>query len=172
MAIIIVSASSCNNRPSASGAANNLKLSDTTVSTVLYKAADALKNIAIYDTLSKKYLKMEAPINSFTINAVDLMAALGIPANTVNPKFNYVRAILGFDSLAGFKLFLVPVVGANLSLGNAGRNVYLNSNGIANDTINSANFATGNEYVLDLNAPCPKTCPPSDAVLTPGYKKP
>lgn len=109
--------------------------------------AVAQDNIQRYTNKCSELLGI-VPIKAYTIHAEDLMEVLGIPPS--EPPiytYDYVRAYLGLDSLNSFKLYLTPVEGANLSAVPkiAGTDVILKD-------------ATGAEYVLDLNAPCPATC--------------
>lgn len=86
-------------------------------------------------------------IRSYTISDTDLLSVLGLPITTKCTK--HCRVYLGIDPGNQFKLYLTPVsVTGNDSL-----------------LVNSA----GNQYVLDLNAPCPSTCG-SNALLNPKAK--
>ncbi len=109
--------------------------------------AVAQDNIERYNNKCFEVLGI-VPIKAYTIHAEDLMEVLGIP--DVEPKiykYDHVRAYLGMDTLNQFKLYLTPVEGANLSAVPkvAGKDVILKN-------------ADGEQYVLDLNAPCPATC--------------
>jgi hypothetical protein len=114
------------------------------------------------------------PIRGYTIRAEDLLDALGLPPSLVDSNFNgdtvnrHVRVYMGYRKTGppadtGFKLFIVPVNGANIS-GNdpaawkAGIDLMLDSNGKAIKR-GTQKGAAEDEYVLNLIAPCPKTCP-------------
>lgn len=180
MATIIVLATSCKNQPSVPGAGvaviDSTHTLDSLISSVLYKASIAKQNIALYDSICNNTFVGIKPVanKSYTIRAIDLLLAMGISgkyADSALCKYKYARAIIGYDRVAGYQLFLVPVVGANLKIPIAGSNVYLDSLGNGINPISTKN-STGNEYVLDLNAPCPNTCGSDDAVLTADHKKP
>lgn len=99
-------------------------------------------------------------ITAYTIRAVDLFGALGMPGSYVDSsicKYKYARVYLGMDSLNTFKLYMVPVVDANLDSAYGGRDIHLDSLGRA---IHQTDITAGeaDEYVFDLNAPCPNTC--------------
>ncbi|MBC9914311.1 hypothetical protein [Chitinophaga varians] len=138
------------------------------VGRVLADLVTARRNIYSYDSLCRRHWDGIAPIESYTIRAVDLLAAMGMPPNLADSamcRFKHVRVYLGFQDKVGFKLYIVPVTGACLQDKNpdkwlAGRDVILNKE--ANPIIapiDSAAIAETDRYVLDLNAPCPKTCP-------------
>ncbi|NML37718.1 hypothetical protein HHL17_10985 [Chitinophaga sp. G-6-1-13] len=135
---------------------------------VLANLVTARRNIYSYDSLCHKHWDGIPPIESYTIRAVDLLAAMGMPtdlADSAMCRFKHIRVYLGFQDKVGFKLYIVPVTGAclqdkNPSKWTAGRDVILNKD--ANPIIvpiDSAAIAETDRYVLDLNAPCPKTCP-------------
>jgi hypothetical protein len=107
----------------------------------------AKENIQRYTDKCAELFGM-TPIKAYTIHAEDLLEVLGIPVSEPPIyEYSHVRAYLGLDSLNNFKLYLTPVVGANLSAVPkvAGTDVILQDE-------------DGKQYVLDLNAPCPATC--------------
>lgn len=100
------------------------------------------------------------PIRAFTIRSIDLLEVMGLPIDSLQLssaiKYNHARIYLGLDSNNQFKLYLTPVVNAELSEANpkGGQDLFLSG---------SFKGATGEvqegEYVMDFSAPCPKTCP-------------
>lgn len=129
-----------------------------TVSKVLCRLDSAQQDISLFDSLSRKYLNdSSAPIRAYTVRAVDLLDALGLPAELADSsicQYKYIRAYLGYRQGVGFKLYIVPVTDACLRSGNGGSDVVLNSAGGV-----AAKGSSQATYVLDLNAPCPRTCP-------------
>jgi hypothetical protein len=110
----------------------------------------AAKNVHHYDSISQKYLK-EIPVKSFTIRSVDLLEAMGMPIT--DTKFKHVRIYLGLNDGNDFKIYLTPVVGANLSANPpiAGKDHIL--------TGKYHGLGGSGPYMLDFAQPCPKTCP-------------
>jgi hypothetical protein len=147
---------------------------------VLVRADRAKRNMAFYDALVNKVFH-EIPIESFTIRAQDLLAAMGL-SNSLLPAapYKYVRVYLGYDSVkteqrpAGFRLYIVPVVDANLDHGAniGGRDLMMDSTGHALINTTSKKLSEETEYVLDLNAPCPRTCPELDGLSKKIFKQP
>nr|WP_295870510.1 hypothetical protein [uncultured Chitinophaga sp.] len=138
------------------------------VGRVLANLVAARRNIYSYDSLCRRHWEGIPPVESYTIRAVDLLAAMGMPtdlADSAMCRFKHVRVYLGFQDKVGFKLYIVPVANACLqgkdpAKWDAGRDVILNKKG--NPIIvplDSTAIAEDDKYVLDLNAPCPKTCP-------------
>jgi hypothetical protein len=111
----------------------------------------ALKGIVRYDSVVNKKIG-SVPIKAFTIRSVDLLEAMGMPSrDSVKTRFQYVRVYLGMDTNNNFKIYLTPVIGANLGASppKAGK-----------DTILSGKYNGGyGRYVLDFSQPCPNTCP-------------
>jgi hypothetical protein len=148
---------------------------------VLSPLKTAKNDIQTFVALCKDSLGV-VPVNGYTIRAEDLLDALGLPPSLVDSNFNgdtvsrHVRIYLGYrdqgsPAEVGFKLFIVPVNGANLS-GNdntwkAGRDLMLDSNGNVIKRGPQKGIEE-DEYVLDLNAPCPKTCPDGSPLYIPG----
>jgi len=138
---------------------------DTTTTLYAVPYDSALRNMArfdkkmrIYDSLVVKALNkkgpVKVPIRAFTIRAVDLLEALGLPAaDTTRVAYDHVRIYFGMDANDGFKLYLTPVDSADLSSHppQAGVDVILKGKyrGLGDD----------GEYVFDFAAPCPNTCP-------------
>ena len=99
------------------------------------------------------------PIKAFTIRAVDLFEAMGIPVSDttkIKPRYKHIRVYLGMNYKNEFKLFLTPVEGADLNAVPpiAGRDVILKGKykGLGDD----------GDYMLDFTQPCPNTCPDSN----------
>lgn len=124
----------------------------------------AQKDVLSFDSLCKAHLYDSTPIKSYTIRAADLLGALGMDPDLVNSdscKFKHIRAYIGYQNGTGFKLFLVPVKGANIGgtderSWTGGEDVPLDNNG---NPIDAEERQLGVvENVLDLNAPCPNTC--------------
>jgi hypothetical protein len=128
------------------------------------------RDTANFAALCKDHLGDTVPVRAFTVRAVDLLTALGIPARYADSPFcehKFARVYLGYRKDSSFRLFIVPVEGANLSskIRNewwAGRDIMLDSNGIAIPDSVVKRTKTDEENVLDLNAPCPNTCPVGD----------
>jgi hypothetical protein len=116
------------------------------------------------------------PINAYTIHAEDLVAALGWPKmNMDSVKYKYVRAYLGLNSNNEFKLYIVPVFGADLSNPDkskwiGGDDVFFDSTGTGIPSKKGLKSSEDEGYVLDLNAPCPNTCA-SEGLFTSIRKK-
>ena len=111
------------------------------------------KNIKHYDTVARKALGT-VPIQSFTIRSVDLLEAMGMPvADTTEAVFKYVRIYLGMNKKNDFKLYLTPVVGANLNVKPpiAGRDSILHGK--------FKGLGGSGDYMLDFTQSCPNTCP-------------
>jgi hypothetical protein len=115
--------------------------------------------------MCRHHLDGVVPIKAYTLRAEDLLGALGIPAEYADSsitKYKHARVYLGYKKGKGFKLFILPVYGADLSgkdtsLWKGGYDVYLNKEGLPIPP-NSDKSTSDGEYVLDLNAPCPNTC--------------
>jgi hypothetical protein len=127
---------------------------------------------SIQDTVLKyanqPQLGTATAITAYTIRAIDMLAAMGLPSNLVNSKeckYKYARVYLAVDSLLKFKLYILPVQGANLTDSIGGTDIYLNSKGKYKNP--ATQDGDSDKYMLDLNAPCPSTCadnPPSPIV--------
>lgn len=111
-----------------------------------------------YDSVAKANLKGSLPLKAFTIRAVDLLQALGLPEKTP-VKYTHARVYLGMDKNNQFRLFFTPVEGASIKNGEAGQDVILkgpHSHGLADA---GDGLTSSGSYVLDFTAPCPNTCP-------------
>lgn len=107
----------------------------------------AAPNVRAYDSICRKLFKT-VPVKGFTIRARDLLEALGMPvSDTLECRYSHARVYLGLDRDSQFKLYFVPVDGANLSMDIGGTDV---------PVIDPK--AEGQKSVLDLNTPCPKVC--------------
>lgn len=127
---------------------------------ILYPADSAIVDIASFDSLCAVHFPPNAqPAKAFTISAIDLLSALGMPFDSTACKFDYVRVYMGYNPQHQFKLFVVPVEGTHIGTpkDNAGRDCLLNANGHAVLPRPGSNDST-DLYVLDLNTPCPSTC--------------
>ncbi|MES2134267.1 MAG: hypothetical protein V4506_18115 [Bacteroidota bacterium] len=149
--ICLIAIQSCNNN-----AKSDVKKEEPPVKTVhssrLLKTsvhvplAEAQDNIRRYNDMCVKFFKT-VPIKAYTIHADDLLEVLGVPLSDSSfCSYKHARAYLGMDSLNNFKLYFTPVEGADLGAvpQKSGHDVIL-----ADEL---------GQYVLDLNAPCPKTC--------------
>jgi hypothetical protein len=148
-------------------------------SLVLCHLTTAREHTGAYDRLwRRQHGKDATPIHAFTIRAVDLLAALGMSptlADDSSCRFKHIRVYMGYDSLkAGFKLYIVPVDGAclkgeNSSMWYAGTDVFLDKHATPVMAVDSGSngMASTDTYVLDLNAPCPNTCPKETPLTAP-----
>ncbi len=130
----------------------------------------AHNDIQLFDSLSKAYLGDSIPIRAYTIRAVDLLGAMGMPGELADSslcKYKYIRVYLGYRRNVGFKLYIVPVQDANLAQLKGGIDIMLNSEGKGLPFNKpKTGFYNEEEYVLDLNAPCPNTCATDPSPLT------
>jgi hypothetical protein len=169
----------CHERPSATTskdsiiAENNCRQAQDTVQRVLANLGEARRNIEHYQQLCRKWKEKE-PIEAYTIRAVDLLTAMGLPASLADSdscRFKHIRVYMGYDDAIGFKLYIVPVTGAclqgNISQWNLGMDVKLDKDGLpVMRGIGSPAIESTDNYVLDLNAPCPNTCPAPGQKIT------
>lgn len=169
-AMYLIASAGCHNNSKGSTVQAETKPPPDNVKQVLCPLHTAVDDVKAFAKLCQDSLGT-VPIKAFTIRSEDLLAALNLPTSLVDSVYNgdtvchHVRVYLGYRVAGegtGFKLFIVPVKGANLS-GNdtswrAGIDIMLNSSG-GPITHASKKSAAGDEYVLDLIAPCPKTCP-------------
>lgn len=127
---------------------------------VLYAADTAIGNIYCFDTLCESHLGDSIPIRSFTIRSIDLLTALGIPADSA--RYQHARVYLAFNNCTNdFKLFIVPVDSADLDAGIVGNDILLDSTGHGVPPKNHKQYTPAelhSKYVLDLNTPCPSIC--------------
>jgi hypothetical protein len=133
---------------------------------VLCRLDSARQDILYFNSLCQTHLKdTNPPISAYTIRAIDLLGALGLPATLGDSaRYKHIRMYIGYRQNSGFKLYLVPVDSASLagtdpSQWRGGYDVLLDSvgKGIPRHKMNLRND-TETGYVLDLNAPCPNTC--------------
>jgi hypothetical protein len=89
----------------------------------------------------------------FLFRTSDLLAALGLKGSKL--KVSHIYGRFGLDSANQPKIFFVGVTGANLDTVpmNPGKFVYFKK------TIGGKLGDGGDDYVLDLNYPCPTLCP-------------
>ena len=133
------------------------------LSAVVYPLDSARIDTTCYDSVNRHHWNGVVPIKAYTIRAEDLLGALGIPAKYADSsitQYKHARVYLGFRKGKGFKLFIVPVLGADLSdsIPKGGIDVYLNKQGLPIPPDSLKFYSADDEYVLDLNAPCPNTC--------------
>ncbi len=146
-----------------------------TIDTSLLTPADIAKaDIAYFDTLCMKYLTFppvnghsipasQVPIKAFTIRAEDLFAALGV-SDSVQHIYNNIRVYFAYNqSQNQFKLYIVPVLSADIADTIPGRDVLLDHSGNPIPRPNTPPLA--DRYVLDLNAPCPSLCDVSTPLM-------
>lgn len=133
---------------------------------VLCRLDSAQADIQYFNLLCQNQLKDTGyRINAYTIRAIDLLDALGLPVTLEDSAtYDHIRMYLAYRPKTGFKLFLVPVDSASLKGSDpakwrAGYDVLLDSAGRAIPPNSPLRNSLESEYVLDLNAPCPKTCP-------------
>ncbi|WP_160717499.1 hypothetical protein [Chitinophaga solisilvae] len=171
--LIIVAAMGCNRpspektNPAATITTNDCGQATDSVNRVMASWSVAQEDMAAYEKLCKSHGE-EIPVKGYTIRAVDLLAAMGMPpelADSPDCRFKHIRVYIGYRKKMGFKLYISPVDGACLkgsdpSKWQAGMDVLLDKH--ANPVpagIDTPRLTSLNTYVLDLNAPCPKTCP-------------
>jgi hypothetical protein len=143
------------------------------IKNVLMPLKTARQSITRLDKLCEDSLGYQLPIRAYTIRAEELFAAMGMPdtlANSALCKYKHIRVYLGFQEKKGFKLFLVPVEGANISGTDSskwvgGRDLMLDSNGTAIRHVPGKATLPTDEFVLDLNAPCPNTCAADSSLI-------
>ena len=131
---------------------------------VLKPLATAQADIENFDTLSSYIIRTvdsitghtsprdeNTCIKAFTVRAVDLYAAMGVDqASIPNTPYDHIRVYLGYSTEShNFKLYIVPVNGADVRAWIPGEDLTLNANGSPEP---------GGTHVLDLNAPCPNLC--------------
>lgn len=117
----------------------------TTMDTVPLETA--LMNIKHYQDSCAAFFNGTVPIRAYTIHAEDMLLALGIDPSKVECRYSHARVYIGLNDSSRFKLYFTPVLDADLhpDAMNAGRDTILRD-------------ADGNQFVMDLNAPCPNTC--------------
>lgn len=129
------------------------------LSHVLYSLDSAVADVESFDSLNIINRDDSIQAKSFTIRAEDLLGAMGMPATLADSKicvYKHIRVYLAYRETVGFKLFLVPVNGADLNKDVPGKDILLDSTGAP--IVDPAKHLLEKQYVLDLNAPCPKTC--------------
>lgn len=136
-----------------------------TVTQVLRSADSAKADIAYFDTVSAMLVDQAGgsgtPIKAFTVRAVDLLAAMGMPAaEPPTLPYDHIRVYLGFNKSAGqFKLYIVPVAQASINNQQSGQDLMLDAHGnaVQPEQVYPPGYLS-DKYVLDLNAPCPNLC--------------
>ncbi len=87
--------------------------------------------------------------SAFTFQTNDLLVALGIPTTT-KTNYRHVRGYFGIDENGNSKIFFVGVDGADFKANIAGTDIFFSCSKQQNND---------QEFVLDLNYPCPTLCP-------------
>jgi len=145
---------------------------EITLDSVLKPLATAQADIQSFDSISSLVVRIadsatghepttgeHTTIKAFTVRAVDLYAAMGVEEGSIpNTPYDHIRVYLGYNIEAhNFKLYIVPVEGANIQENIPGKDMTLSANGTPEP---------GGTYVLDLNAPCPNLCDPSSQLVS------
>ncbi len=162
----------CNN--SKDEALNEGRPAPVPLDSLLVPKGQAMVNIAYFDSLSSKKLS-DIPIKAYTIRSQELLVAMGLDSSLISKViYNNIRVYLAYQPTGekqgtpGYKLYIVPVIGANLDayppIG--GKDVMLDKNGKGIKPELLGNYADGDQYVLDLNTPCPNTCAINGDLLT------
>ena len=139
---------------------------------ILLTADQAWRDTTYFGKFCRDSLHIPNPIIGYTVRAEDLLAALNLSPSIVEADsvFKHIRVYIGYDKDSSkFKLFLVPVKDADLSGGdhnkwNAGRDILFDRDGVPHEKPASGGphqvpGVSDNDYVADLIAPCPNTCP-------------
>lgn len=106
-------------------------------------------------------------LKAYTVRASELLAAMGIDTNLVKGQvaYNHIRVYPGYDKEQGYKLYILPVEDADLVKGLGGFDMVFNKDGkvIGRRSgwggLSKAADGDSSWYGLNLNAPCPNTCP-------------
>lgn len=143
---------------------------ETVTSPAIYAVslATAQTDIKSYKTLmSQKFTG--TPVNAFTIRHEDFLEAIGYTTDQIallpRAPYSHARMYMAYNSVTGYKMYITPVTGADLS-----KNPPLPGT----DTILSGEFkglpsdplSTG-QYVFDLVAPCPSSCDTTSPLYNP-----
>jgi hypothetical protein len=158
---------------------NEKPINNTPLTALLVPDTIANKDIDTFHVINEKAINLFGDqgmadslttINAYTIRAEELLAAMGIDSNLVKGKigYNHIRVYPAYRKGIGFKLYIYPVEGANLSKGIGGYDMVFDKNGKITGRKKGKAYwlqgADGDEdgYGLDLNTPCPTTCPPGE----------
>jgi hypothetical protein len=161
LAISFITVVSCKNKPSDNPPVKKAVGEYFGFTQVRYRYDSAQIDIKRYQDEHRLRYNKE-PIYAYTIHAEDLLTALGWPAvHHDSAVYKYARAYIGLNSNYEFKLYIVPVINANLdghdkSKWVGGTDVILDSLGHA--ILPGRLRDENDEYMLNLNAPCPNTC--------------
>lgn len=113
-----------------------------------YPFKDAEKDVKYYvdQVAGRDTIRKQGFVRAFTISAIDMLEVLGLDTTQVKTcKYRECRAYLGLNKDKDtFKLFLTPI--------KDGKDIFLRHGGDPSRVIDTSS------YVLDLIAPCPKTC--------------
>lgn len=120
----------------------------------------AYADIARYKAYMNKFVPGDSNyyVRAFTMNAIDFIEALGLPmGDSSKVQFEFVRLYIALDELEKFKLYVTPVVGANLRKGivKPGKDHIL----CQTKTDEEGNVVSQGGFMLDFAKPCPNTCP-------------
>ena len=146
----------------------------------LYTVEQARNDIDTLDSIYQKFIgeipgmppgSNNLPIHAFTVSDTDLFYALGMqPPFPKNVRYTNIRVYLGYNRDSNiFKLFIVPVKSVNYNNPNdslkAGSDLffgYAEANSIYVDT----SAVPVQNYVMDLNYPCPSFCDWSSRLIS------
>lgn len=131
------------------------------IARILYAADSARNDIALFDSLCTAHFQNNVPAKAFTIRAIDLFDALGMPYDSSVCTYTHIRVYMGYQKAGhNFKLFIVPVKDASLNppIISAGIDYLLDSQGHAVPPQPWPKGGNSRQFVLDLNTPCPSTC--------------
>jgi len=153
---------------------DTVKETSVPLSTLLIPKDSAIADIDSYDLLCRKTLG-DVPVRAYTIRSQELLVAMGLDSALLNKAtYKNIRVYLAYQpkaqngSTGSFKLFVVPVEGANLDVSPAigGKDVMLDKNGHGIKPSELAGYPNDDQYMLDLNTPCPNTCASNGDLLT------
>lgn len=153
---------------------NTIKESTVPLSDLLTPKDSAIADIDFYDSLCRKKL-VDVSVRAYTIRSQELLVAMGLDSALLSKAtYKNIRVYLAYqpksqkESKGSFKLYVVPVVGANLNVTPAigGEDVMLDKNGHGIKPRDLASYPNGDQYMLDLNTPCPNTCATNEDLLT------
>ena len=118
---------------------------------------EAKQNIDYFASLIANNQLGVDSIRAFTLHAEDVLESIGLsPSYASQAEFQYLRIYLGADSTdSQFKIYLTPVIDADIEAGNAGKDVILegpydgDGDGLADSE---------GQYLMDFSKPCPNAC--------------
>lgn len=154
----------CNDHTGSAVTGEKKKKHMDSVGAVLTPRDTAISNIKRFLTMQGSYLK-GIVIRGYTIRAVDLFGALGIPGSYVDSpmcRYTHIRVYLGLDRDSAFRLYILPTKNVSLDSSQGGQDLYLDSLG---NILDPTTQVAASPFVLDLNAPCPNTCATNPPLL-------